>query len=692
MRMRRTVGALLMAVVGTLVADGVSAAVALYKTPGSMRDIDVGPGGQIYGVGALDVAGGNGLVYKWRDRNWEPFSGSGVRIAVDGDGNPWLVNASRQVSRFRDGRWETVSAGAQDIAVGGGQVFVVGSDGPGTNGSVARWNGADFVRVGGYGTRITVDPDGRPWVVNSLREVWRHDGSGWVRMPGYAQAIDAGANGTVYMIGAGAAAADGGIFRWTGSAWEENGGFGVEVAVGADGKPAIVNSGAGVWTTFYRELPFEEFGYHGLRTGPRGRRALGERPTLVILLEHTDAIFDAGHPPAYYGDLFFGGAPEMSVDRYFRENSRSQFGLWPGTVVGPVRDPRTWRCAHRREECPGDGRPWLTSFAEALLLPGMAGVDFSRWDADFNGDVTDDELFVVFVSAYDEIGPSTKGVNRHLPGGCAATLTAGVRLCSAVVLVGDGTGLATIAHEMAHSLGAEDVYGALAIRNNRMSLMAATVEPSEDVHKFVHLDPLHKIRLGWVQPAIVPIAPGTKEIRHRLEVPQSADRTARPLLLYDPNRGSREYFLVEYRNGAAAPGSFDQDVAVDGVIVWLVQTRTASGTLVEMKTLVEPGRDGVLSSSVVHDDLTDGTYIWGGPDRILQSTVAPGSDDVYGMSKVDLVVSPEDQQLGRARAFNATHGRVNLRWLDNLRSWVEVRAGAFEPEDSTVEVILTFRH
>ena len=666
-------------------------AVSMYQAPGSMRDIDIGPGGQIYGIGARAYTAAGGLVYKWEGRNWVPFSGSGVRLTVDRDGNPWLVNSGDDIWRFKDGRWDHLPGRARDIDAGaGGEVFMVEADGA-ADGRVFCWTGSDWSLFGGSGVRITVDPGGHPWIVKSSGAMYRHNGSGWVLVPGRARSIDAGGGGTVYIIGADEVGpADGGIFRWTGSNWAENGGYGTEIAVSPGGDPAIVNSGDGVWGTFYRELPLSDFGFEAMRT--RGRLARGYRPTLVILLEHSDNVFGGIHTRSYYDRLFFGIPPNLSINRYFIENSFGAFGLQKAGLIGPIRDPRTLACAHRSASCPGDGRSFLTSYAEALLLPGMEGVDFSVWDTDSDGRVTDDELLLVFVSAYDDPGYSVGGINRNFPGGCADTLAGGVQLCSTLALVGDGTNLGTIAHEMSHSLGTEDIYGAGYRNNGKLSLMAATKSGVEDDHEYYHLDPWHKIALGWLRPTIVPIAPGTKEIRRVLQAPPSDGFTARSLLLYDPNRGPNEFFLVEYRNAGVDGGiSFDRNAYANGIVVWLVK-RVSPSRLLEVPIVIKPGPNGIVDSVMIPDDVptVSGLGIKLGPNRILDS-VAMG-DDVYEWDRVDLVVSPGDQFLGAPVAFTSANPRVNLRWLDWTTSYVELRALSFAEGASTGEVVLTFRH
>jgi len=62
------------------------------KLPGLLaRDIGIGPNGEVWIVGA------NGSPYVWNGAEWDYRPGSIKRITVDKDGNPWAINAGKDI-------------------------------------------------------------------------------------------------------------------------------------------------------------------------------------------------------------------------------------------------------------------------------------------------------------------------------------------------------------------------------------------------------------------------------------------------------------------------------------------------------------------------------------------------------------------------------------------------------------------
>jgi hypothetical protein len=111
--------------------------------------------------------------------------------------------------------WKGMPGKALDVGVGGGQAWVVGTDG-----AAYHWNGKTFEkRGGGEILRMDVGPRGLPWVVTKKREIFRFDGRGFRKLPGLALDIGVSGDGGAWVVGT-----DGAAYQWTGKTWTKRGG------------------------------------------------------------------------------------------------------------------------------------------------------------------------------------------------------------------------------------------------------------------------------------------------------------------------------------------------------------------------------------------------------------------------------------------------------------------------------------
>src|SRR5688572_28435081 len=115
------------------------------------------------------------------------------------------------------------------------QSFVTGQtqqrDGP-----LYRWDGQQWVQVEGTGTRLSVAPDGAPWVVNSRSEIYRFVNGRFERLPGAATDIGIGGDGSAWIIGT-----DSNVYRWNQGKWDRTPGTGVAISADRSGSPWVVN-------------------------------------------------------------------------------------------------------------------------------------------------------------------------------------------------------------------------------------------------------------------------------------------------------------------------------------------------------------------------------------------------------------------------------------------------------------------
>jgi len=109
---------------------------------------------------------------------------------------------------------------------------------------IYRWTGSEWVKTNGYGSRISVAPDGSAWVVNAAGEIYHSTGQDqFERVPGTAADIAVGRDGTVWIIGF-----DTSPYRWRGNRWERvEGSNATAIAVDRTGEPWIVSTSGDVY-------------------------------------------------------------------------------------------------------------------------------------------------------------------------------------------------------------------------------------------------------------------------------------------------------------------------------------------------------------------------------------------------------------------------------------------------------------
>jgi hypothetical protein len=104
-----------------------------------------------------------------------------------------------------------------------------------------QWSGAQWSRVDGSGVRVSVGPNGAPWLVKANGDIYRRTRDGYRQLPGAALDIGVGGDGSAWIIGT-----DSFVYRWTGRVWDRVNGSGVAISVDEDGDPWIVNGGGQV--------------------------------------------------------------------------------------------------------------------------------------------------------------------------------------------------------------------------------------------------------------------------------------------------------------------------------------------------------------------------------------------------------------------------------------------------------------
>jgi outer membrane protein assembly factor BamB len=216
--------------------------------PGVASAISVGANWTVEVVGSNAVPGGFGL-WRWNGQNWNPVSGGATRIAVDPSGNPWIVNAAKEIAHFSGGVWTRYPGSATAISVGAnGSLWVIGTDRMADGFGIFHWNGSAWAPVPGAAVAIAVDSAGNPWVVNSVGQIFHWGAGGFRPIPGAARDIAAGANGSAWAVGTNPVRGGFGIWRWNGAGWTGVPGGAVRVAVTPNGLPWVVNSAGQIFS------------------------------------------------------------------------------------------------------------------------------------------------------------------------------------------------------------------------------------------------------------------------------------------------------------------------------------------------------------------------------------------------------------------------------------------------------------
>ena len=439
-----------------------------------------------------------------------------------------------------------------------------------------------------------------------------------------------------------------------------------------------------------RPTMLEAFGWNSMRVD--GVPAVGKRPLLVILVEFSNYKFRSPHTRDFY-DQFFFGPNQPNISDYFRENSHGIFRWEKAAIVGPVLapdDPATAadesrsECAFGNVElCPGTSSTENKIRARAIELAASRGFDYAKYDDNRDGRLTFAELGIVIIRSA-EVGDTWGGTRKTDPS-CVRPPNSSVEVCSRIPDATEGASFATVAHELSHPLGTEDLYGSNCLNQNA-TLLGCTVGGPEDQRESYHLDPWHKFRLGWNLPQIYKLTetanctaldPVQSKNAYDIAQPNSYS----PVILYDPYRGTHEYFILEVRD--PGQGGYDVNVPDQGVAIWYVMT---DGNHVPPSIpgfYIGPGDDKHLQTSPLpgsDDELLPDQFIGAGNDGVLQTQPAPGSDDKYITDRTVFLVGADKGTRGASSFWKASHGSFSLQlqlnqWVKTSGEGLRVRVG-----------------
>jgi M6 family metalloprotease-like protein len=403
------------------------------------------------------------------------------------------------------------------------------------------------------------------------------------------------------------------------------------------------------------------FGFDVLNPGP-------SHPLLVILAEFQDARFRDPHGFAFYDRWIFARGIPAGLPRartlvgYFRENSYGRFTMARAGVI-PVMFASTRACAFGDgNACPGtpfeDGK--MQRSQAIRLAAAQGGFDFAAFDRNGDGIVLPQELSILIISA----GPAPSVGGQTGPGEptCQRVHSSPdtpVRVCGRVSSVNEGASLLTMIHEVTHLFGARDLYLGGFSQNFKYTAMAATVSGAESVRDVVHFDPWYKMAFGWQAPLVFDTrGTGTCVSIDAAQVSGLRSRNL-PIILHDPDRGSDEFFLVEYRRRSA--GSADANMAdpVGGLAIWNAHVMP-NGNLEGVRRFRAPIRtpNGTATNGWKWIEAAQ-LSVWGAPNRLF----------------------------GGGRLWRASDGAVELEWSDGSSANVTVMVGPVPDVGDPLDVV-----
>ena len=499
-----------------------------------------GPATRIFlgGVGLYATSPATGDIYRYEGSpmKWTKIGGSGSTFAVNDVALYGLSPDGQSVWQYtgQGEQWTHIGGPAKLLIAGGKACYATNP----VTGDIYRYEGSPmkWTKIGGSGSAFAVNdvalyglsPDGNSvWQYAGQGEQWTHISSSPLEEENIAQIFAQGDK--LY-----AASLKGEEFKYS-AIWE------------------------------YGTFPYVGQPFYGVRP------VLGTRKLLTILWDpHRPE-----HPAPKKEDiekLLFGPTP--SVQDYFLKNSGGRFTIENAGILGWYDAPpdkqgdHYWDNPDPRSPDPIKKDPqyhhkkyqdgWLSGHAEKwadAIRRAAQDFDFKQYDQNANTDLSPDELAVLIVIPQNKpYGTQRPVVEKQFPK-WEPLIVDDVKIKVMVeAYIGQPPSLGLVVHELAHILlQTGDMYFSFfqPYAAGPYSLM------DQSPHNPPHLDPLHKLKLGWLKYRIV-TASGLYRI-HNVETAHEA------LILHDPNRDEKEYFIIENRwNG----GAYDKNIPYSGLAVW----------------------------------------------------------------------------------------------------------------------------
>lgn len=312
-----------------------------------------------------------------------------------------------------------------------------------------------------------------------------------------------------------------------------------------------------------------DFGYlhFSSKFGPTPRQAPLNRRSCVVVLADDAVNGTFANPSQFYQTNIFDPAAPNSVNGYLNEMSCGRFQLVP--ALGSTGGVMGWLSLTASELNQLTSSPSTATDGQVALTAAVRnGFPFASYDLNNDGTVSQDELVLLVVFNRTNRGPGqTARLNSNIAG-----KNCDLQISSVPETTFQGRP-ATVTHELCHNIGNmfDLYYGgdptAPVFYYNTNYILNRGITLAADINQ-THLDPWHKMAMGWNEPRIVSLREGGL---FYLPAVQNTDPTA-AVLLYDPQRGAGEYFFLEYRTRQLSSGpGFDSGLRAEGLFIWHVQ-------------------------------------------------------------------------------------------------------------------------
>jgi M6 family metalloprotease-like protein len=237
--------------------------------------------------------------------------------------------------------------------------------------------------------------------------------------------------------------------------------------------------------------------------------------------------------------------------RYFSaiSNGRFTFTAAGNGVYGPLN--------LTKEEMDAPTKQRFLTIMRKLVEEG--GFNIDPWDINADSTVDNSELIMLVIDS-DSVA---QGVTGGTDPGSTVFNGHSVGWSGRACACGHRSSYMGFCHELLHALGIHaELYGSAQLNKYYTTMGPTTVV---DDRRTFHLDPFHKMKLGWCEPRLYDAnAVGSVWVKvHR------HDNADAQVLLYDGHdESSRRFFMLEYRNSKVP---FDEDVGSNGIAVWRVE-------------------------------------------------------------------------------------------------------------------------